>query len=205
MVAVEMETEVDVDEHVVVLVAQSAEELEWFSGDDSVGRDLLFAVEVAVFSMVLGTGVGGIAVVLVTELTVVILVVGGVGGFEVTIEGMGSSAVPFFSNDCTAQERGEVFVGEGVGDAMGEDADDTPEEEEASEHSLTFEDELSLEETLEVDDILPWDEMLRADETLEAEMRLPMVVLCSSCSDSVSVLDWSRLRRHDSLDLRLRA
>lgn len=40
--------------------------------------------------------------------------------------------------------------------------------------------------------------MLRAEETLEAEMRLPMVVLCSSCSDSVSVLDWSRLRRHDS-------
>lgn len=161
MVAVDVETEVDVDEgeevdeHVVVLVVQPVKEFFWLSGHDNIGKDLLFTVEVAVFSMVLGTGIGGIVTGLVTELTVFVLVVGGVGGLEVTTEGMRGCEVPLLSDDCKAQERGEVFVGEGVGDARGEDDDDTPEVDEASEHSLALEDELSLEDTLEVDDKLP--------------------------------------------------
>lgn len=89
-------------------------------------------------------------------------------------------------------DRDLVLAGEGAGDAPGEDEDEIPEDDEASEAMLP------LEATLAEEERLPWEEVLRA------EARLARVVLWSSCSDSVSVLDWSRLRRQDSLEVRAR-
>lgn len=97
-------------------------------------------------------------------------------------------------------------MGEATGDTSAEEqVDETPEEDDPVEDTLTLEDKLPLDITLAFEDKLPSDDMLKAEDTLEFDSRLVMVVLWSSCSDSVSVLDWSRLRRQETLDLRLRA
>lgn len=147
-----------------------------------------------------GDGTGGFAAWVVVVIVVVVVVIwgldassaGALASPELALlagDGAGVATGDDFADDAgvaagedVADDVGVVTGREALRDArdmFGDAMEDTPDEE-PSEESL------------------PPDEMLRAEETLEAEMRLPMVVLWSSCSDSVSVLDWSRLLLHET-------
>lgn len=108
------------------------------------------------FSIVLGTGVGGEIEVLEGQDAVpddtgdLAVMTEQMGGFEVTLASKGSAI----------QSRGALFAGEGAGDPTGEVEDDTPDEDEASEDTLALEDKLPLEDTLTLEDKLPLDDTL---------------------------------------------
>lgn len=147
-----------------------------------------------------GDGTGGFDAWVVVVIVVVVVVIWGLDALsagalaspELALlagDNAGDTAGDGFADDAGVAAGEDVADGAGVvtgrevfrdaRDMFGDAMEDTPDEE-PSEESL------------------PLDEMLRAEETLEVEMRLPMVVLWSSCSDSVSVLDWSRLLLHET-------
>ena len=85
---------------------------------------------------------------------------------------------------------GEHLIGVALGDDVIDEAEETPDDDDKDIADDPQESELAEE----IDDLSEIEDL--ADETLPPDSKLALVVLWSSNSDSVSVLDWSKLRRH---------
>ena len=82
------------------------------------------------------------------------------------------------------------MIGVALGDDVIDEAEETPDDDDKDIADDPQESELAEE----IDDLSEIEDL--ADETLPPDSKLALVVLWSSNSDSVSVLDWSKLRRH---------